>query len=124
MSDYRVIVADDHTLMRDGIRNIIESRKELSVVGEASDGIQLLKWSFVKLDSFTLENAAQHYLSDGKLFTGKQRYEQIEDAYKNDPEKLIAYNMKDAQLVLDILSKSGTLKLTQERSRITGMPAS
>ena len=43
MSNYRVIVADDHTLMRDGIRNIIESRKELSVVGEASDGLQLLK---------------------------------------------------------------------------------
>lgn len=42
MSVYRVIVADDHTLMRDGIRNIIESQKELRVVGEASNGLQLL----------------------------------------------------------------------------------
>ncbi len=42
MSAYHVIVADDHTLMRDGIRNIIESRKELRVVGEAADGLELL----------------------------------------------------------------------------------
>jgi DNA-binding NarL/FixJ family response regulator len=43
MAPYRVIVADDHTLMRDGIRNIIESQDDLSVVGEAADGLQLLK---------------------------------------------------------------------------------
>ncbi len=43
MTPYRVIVADDHTLMREGIRNIIDGEKELSVVGEASDGLQLLR---------------------------------------------------------------------------------
>lgn len=85
------------------------------------DGIHLLKTNFVKLDSYTLESAAQHYLGDGKLFKGKQRYEHIEDAYNNRPQELIEYNRKDAQLVLDILEESGTLTLTIERSRITGM---
>jgi DNA-binding NarL/FixJ family response regulator len=43
MSDYTIILADDHTLMREGIRNIIEAVPGLKVVGEAGDGHQLLK---------------------------------------------------------------------------------
>jgi DNA-binding NarL/FixJ family response regulator len=43
MSDYTIILADDHALMREGIRNIIETVAGLKVVGEVSDGHQLLK---------------------------------------------------------------------------------
>jgi DNA-binding NarL/FixJ family response regulator len=43
MSAYTIILADDHVLMRDGIRNIIEAVGDLKVIGEASDGHQLLK---------------------------------------------------------------------------------
>jgi DNA-binding NarL/FixJ family response regulator len=43
MSDYTIILADDHALMRQGIRNIIESVPDLKVIGEAGDGNQLLK---------------------------------------------------------------------------------
>ena len=43
MSDYNIILADDHTLMREGIRNIIEAVKGLKVIGEAGDGHQLLR---------------------------------------------------------------------------------
>jgi CheY-like chemotaxis protein len=43
VSEYTIILADDHVLMRDGIRNIIEAVGGLKVVGEASDGHQLLK---------------------------------------------------------------------------------
>jgi DNA-binding NarL/FixJ family response regulator len=43
MSDYTIILADDHALMREGIRNIIEAVEGLKVIGEAGDGHQLLK---------------------------------------------------------------------------------
>lgn len=43
MSDYTIILADDHALMREGIRNIIEAVPGLKVIGEAGDGHQLLK---------------------------------------------------------------------------------
>lgn len=86
------------------------------------DGIQLLRSSFIRLDSYSLEDAAQEYLDEGKLFTGKDRYEQIADAYNNDPEQLLAYNLKDCELVLDILDESGVLGLTIKRSLLTGMP--
>lgn len=38
-----IILADDHTLMRQGIRNIIEEVPGLKVIGEAGDGHQLLQ---------------------------------------------------------------------------------
>ena len=34
----RVLVADDHTLMREGIRALIEVQPDIVVVGEAGDG--------------------------------------------------------------------------------------
>jgi DNA-binding NarL/FixJ family response regulator len=42
-SPYRIIVADDHTLMREGIRKIIDEKKDLKIVGEARDGLELLQ---------------------------------------------------------------------------------
>jgi DNA-binding NarL/FixJ family response regulator len=34
----RIVVADDHTIFRDGLRRLLESEPELKVVGEAADG--------------------------------------------------------------------------------------
>lgn len=39
----RVVVADDHTLMRDGLKQIIATAGDMEVVGEASDGFQALQ---------------------------------------------------------------------------------
>lgn len=38
----RVLLADDHTLVRAGLRKLLESMPDLEVVGEASDGLALL----------------------------------------------------------------------------------
>ena len=43
MSPYQIILADDHLMFRNGIKRIIEDSKELLVIGEASDGHQLLE---------------------------------------------------------------------------------
>ena len=42
MTDYTIILADDHTLLREGIRTMVEAVRGLKVIGEAGDGHQLL----------------------------------------------------------------------------------
>jgi len=42
LSNMRVLLADDHTLVRAGLRKLLESIPGLSVVGEAGDGLTLL----------------------------------------------------------------------------------
>ncbi len=42
MDAYRIVLADDHFLIREGLRNILEEREDLQVVGEAEDGLKLL----------------------------------------------------------------------------------
>lgn len=39
----RVLIADDHTMVRQGIRLLLETQKDILVIGEASDGIQVLQ---------------------------------------------------------------------------------
>jgi two-component system response regulator NreC len=38
MNKIRILLADDHTIVRDGIRALIEDEKDMVVVGEADDG--------------------------------------------------------------------------------------
>jgi len=44
MTPYRVLLADDHALFREGLAGIINAQPDLQVVGEASDGLE----AFVK----------------------------------------------------------------------------
>lgn len=39
---YRLVLADDHALFRKGLRKILEEADDLEVIGEASDGLELL----------------------------------------------------------------------------------
>ena len=38
----RIILADDHTILRDGIRALLSAEADLAVVGEASNGAEVL----------------------------------------------------------------------------------
>jgi len=42
MDYYRIILADDHALLRQGLRRIIEGAADLKIVGEAGDGLELM----------------------------------------------------------------------------------
>ena len=42
MSPYSIILADDHTALRQNLKNLLAQNKDLEVVGEAVDGIGLL----------------------------------------------------------------------------------
>jgi two-component system, NarL family, response regulator NreC len=40
---YRIVIADDHSLFRKGMKRLIEDMPGLEVVGEAGDGLELLE---------------------------------------------------------------------------------
>ena len=41
---FRVMVVDDHPLLRDGLRQVLENTGEFEVVGQASDGEKAIRW--------------------------------------------------------------------------------
>ena len=43
MNKVRVLIVDDHVIVRDGVRMILEAQPDIEVVGEASDGRQALE---------------------------------------------------------------------------------
>ncbi len=44
MKKISIIIADDHTLIRDGIKSLLQSVDEFEVVGEATDGDELVQF--------------------------------------------------------------------------------
>jgi DNA-binding NarL/FixJ family response regulator len=42
-TDIRIVIADDHPVFRQGLRQIVEFESGLQVVGEASDGVEALR---------------------------------------------------------------------------------
>lgn len=86
------------------------------------DGIHLLKSSFINLDDYKLGTAAHELLGEEKLIGQENKLQEIIDAYEHDPQKLMDYNLKDSQLVLDILAKKELIELTVLRSKIVGLP--
>ena len=43
MAFYRIILADDHKMFRQGVKKIIDETEDLKVIGEVDNGLQLLE---------------------------------------------------------------------------------
>ena len=43
MDKIRILIADDHAVVREGTRRILEQQKDMEVVGEAGDGEEALR---------------------------------------------------------------------------------
>lgn len=86
------------------------------------DGLALVRGAFLRLQDYKLETAARELIGEGKLIAGDHRGKEIERLYREDPQRLVDYNLKDAQLVAEILSRTGLIDLAIERSLLTGMP--
>lgn len=43
MSDFRILIADDHAMIRDGLRNLIQQNQSYTIVGEAKSGNEALQ---------------------------------------------------------------------------------
>ncbi|MBN2422040.1 DNA polymerase II [Candidatus Woesearchaeota archaeon] len=87
------------------------------------DGIMLSKISFLRLEDYKLDTAAKTFLGESKLKTFYKftKAEEIERLFKDNPQELADYNLKDAELVYRILKKKKLIDLTVQRSLLTGM---
>lgn len=103
----------------------------IDIVGrQVLDGIALLKNAFIKLDDYKLDTAAKAILGKKKALDfaekdgegkAKGKGAIIEELYAKDPETLMKYNAKDAELVLEILEAKDLINLVIQRSMLTGM---
>jgi len=86
------------------------------------DGIALVR-DALRLEDYRLETVARALLGRGKLLDAEvpDAAQEISRLYREDPPALVAYNLEDARLVLQILEHEGLLDLTLERSLLSGM---
>jgi DNA polymerase-2 len=86
------------------------------------DGIALVR-DAMRLPDYRLETVARHVLGRGKKIDHEapDAGEEIQRLYREEPEALVAYNLEDARLVVEILEREGLLDLTLERSLLSGM---
>jgi DNA polymerase-2 len=74
------------------------------------------------MERYSLDFVAREVLGEGKIFAGEHRAEEILQAFREDRERFVEYNLADARLVTEILEKLELVELAVERSRLTGLP--
>ena len=69
-----IVVADDHRIVREGIRKLLETREDFQVVGEASDGEEAVQMVLEKKPDVALMDIWMPRLSgiDATRRIGKQ----------------------------------------------------
>lgn len=88
------------------------------------DGPWALKTNFFTFESYKLNNVAKIVLGEGKDIDEDEtfdKWDEIERRFRDDKLALARYNIKDAQLVLDIFEKTLLLDLLLNRSLISGL---
>ncbi|MCL2007516.1 MAG: DNA polymerase II [Treponema sp.] len=73
--------------------------------------------------SFSLQAVADTVLGEGKLIssTGGDKIAELKELYEKDKVRFGEYCLRDAELVQDILEKTGLFRLTVERASLTGV---
>lgn len=112
----------------DQIKLRIESQffknSSVTVTGrQVLDGIAMLKDAFIKLNDYKLDTAAKAFTGKKKAvdFSKNNKGAEIEEMYRNNPETLVKYNQKDAELVVEIFEAKDLINLVMKRSMLTGM---
>jgi DNA polymerase II len=102
-------------------KGFFESSSMKATGRQIIDAMDFLRRSFVKLDDYRLDTAAQHFVGEKKFVEFTDKGNEIVEMFEKNQQKLVDYNLKDSQLVIDILDKSGILDLTIKRSSLTGL---
>ncbi len=88
------------------------------------DGLRIARAGPQRFPDNSLDTVAQIVLGVGKLDVqeqGEKKTDAIERQYREDPATLAEYCMRDAELVLDILARTGLWELTLRRSVLIGI---
>lgn len=85
----RVVLADDHFFVRDGIKSLLESEKNIVVVGEATDGQEALEVvTTTNPDLLIVDIRMPHH-------TGIEVVEKLRN--QNNPVKIIVLSMHESE---------------------------
>jgi DNA-binding NarL/FixJ family response regulator len=75
---YRIILADDHVMVRQGLRHLIEKMEDLQVIGEVNNGLELLGFLKTSVPDLILLDLAMPKLRGlDALREVKKRYPQV-----------------------------------------------
>lgn len=87
------------------------------------DAMRVMRSAQVRYEDQRLETVALGVLGEGKLLSsrGPEKLDELDELYARDPEAYAAYCLRDAELPLAILEKSGMGELTRLRSALTGL---
>ncbi|MGB1092985.1 MAG: 3'-5' exonuclease, partial [Oceanobacter sp.] len=75
----------------------------------ALDGIEILRAAGHDFESFSLQSVATHFLGEGKLLTGSDRGDDIQNLYRENLARFAAYNLQDCDLVWRIFEQADLL---------------
>ena len=85
----RVVLADDHVFVRDGIKSLLENEANIEVVGEATDGVEALKTvEITKPDLLILDIRMPN-------MTGIEVVEKLRN--QNNPVKIVMLSMHESE---------------------------
>jgi DNA-binding NarL/FixJ family response regulator len=95
----KIILVDDHQLLRDGLRNIIEQRSNMHIIGEASDGREAIKICSKLVPNVLVIDVAM---------PGLNGIEAARQIHKNHPEiKIIGLSMHSGKQFIQGMFKAG-----------------
>ena len=99
LNKINILLVDDHKLLRDGLRNIIEKKSNMQIIGEASDGREAIKIASKLQPNVIVMDVAMPNLN------GIEAAKQI---HKNNPEvKIIGLSMHSGKQFIQGMFKAG-----------------
>jgi two-component system, NarL family, response regulator NreC len=101
MDKIRILLADDHTILREGIRSLIEDEHDMHVVGEAEDGQSAVKMALQLEPDVVLLDIAM------PLLNGLEVTRQIRKALPH--VKVLALTMHDNEEYIRQILAAGAL---------------
>lgn len=98
-NEIKIILVDDHKLLRDGLRNFIEQRSNMHVIGEASNGREAVKICSKLLPDVIVMDVAMPMLN------GIESARQIHKSYPNI--KIIGLSMHSSKQFIQGMFNAG-----------------
>src|SRR4051812_12395342 len=97
----QVLLVDDHTLVRSGVRSLLEGLEDVSVVGEASDGREAIELSARLKPDLVLMDVAMAGLNG--IEATRQITSAADDAGASPPPVLILSAHADEQYIFEAM---------------------
>ena len=114
MSGYEILLADDHELFREGLSNVLDAQADFTVVGEASDGLEVLvKARELRPDLILMDicmpgcngvEAAQRVMAEMPdvvivMLTVRDEDEKLFEAIKNGAQGYLLKSIRSSELI-------------------------